>query len=109
MEIVIAAAVLAAGLVVAALLLVKRAPGLVAAGAVPTVTPRATTEAKEAHGQAETDSALARRQDLVVGYHDDVGFWVLAGLAVDVDRIWGAPRQRPLRFPVRTSARAPHR
>ncbi|HET6548042.1 MAG TPA: ribonuclease Y [Solirubrobacter sp.] len=64
MEIVIAAAVLAAGLVVAALLLVKRAPGLVGVGAGPAVTQRAASDAKEARGQAETDSALARRQEI---------------------------------------------
>ena len=48
MEIVIAAAVLAVGLVVAALLLVKRAPGLAAAGTAPSATPRAAVRAKEA-------------------------------------------------------------
>jgi ribonuclease Y len=62
MEIVIAAAVLAAGLVVAALLLVKRAPGLVAAATVP---PARSTEApdEEAVSKAESE-ALARRQEI---------------------------------------------
>ena len=48
MEIVIAAAVLAVGLVVAALLLVKRAPGLAAAGSGPATAPRAAVTRKEA-------------------------------------------------------------
>ncbi len=64
MEIVIAAAVLAVGLVIAALLLVKRAPGLAAAGAAPATAPRAAVSAKEAAGKAETDNALARRQEI---------------------------------------------
>ena len=51
MEIVIAAAVLAVGLVIAALLLVKRAPGLAAAGAAPATAPRAAVSAKEAAAQ----------------------------------------------------------
>src|SRR4051812_49476820 len=62
MEIVIAAAVLAAGLVVAALLLVKRAPGFAHAGtAAP--APRVVT-AKEEAGKAEADDAYARRQEI---------------------------------------------
>ena len=64
MEIVIAAAVLAVGLVVAALLLVKRAPGLAAAGTAPSAAPRAAAGAKEAARKAETDDALARRQEI---------------------------------------------
>src|SRR5690242_1620951 len=63
MEIVIAAAVLAAGLVVAALLLVKRAPGLVAAGSAPATARPASAPAKQT-ASAETDDALARRQEI---------------------------------------------
>ena len=48
---------------VAALLLVKRAPGLAAAGAAP-AAPRARPHAKEAAAKAETDNALARRQEI---------------------------------------------
>jgi ribonuclease Y len=62
MEIVIAAAVLAAGLVVAALLLVRRAPGLAAVGPV-RPAPRAAAT-KESSGQAEADDAFARRQEI---------------------------------------------
>ena len=65
MEIVIAAAVLAAGLVVAALLLVKRAPGLAAAGTAPSTARPASAPAKESQAaKAETDDALARRQEI---------------------------------------------
>ena len=63
METVIAAAVLAAGLVIAALLLVKRAPGLVAAGSAPSTARPASAKAKEAT-KNETDDALARRQEI---------------------------------------------
>jgi ribonuclease Y len=63
METVIAAAVLAAGLVIAALLLVKRAPGLAAAGTAPSSARPAQTPAKEA-AKKETDDALARRQEI---------------------------------------------
>ena len=65
METVIAAAVLAAGLVIAALLLVKRAPGLVAAGTAPSSARPASAPAKEtAAAKTETDDALARRQEI---------------------------------------------
>ncbi|HWK25761.1 MAG TPA: ribonuclease Y [Solirubrobacter sp.] len=60
MEIVIAAAVLAAGLVVAALLLVKRAPGLAHAGPASATLPASP----EINDSAETDDALARRQEI---------------------------------------------
>jgi ribonuclease Y len=63
MENVIAAAVLAAGLVVAALLLVRRAPGLAAAGKAPATTRPASAPTKEA-ASAETNDALARRQEI---------------------------------------------
>ena len=59
MEIVIAAAVLAAGLVIAALLLVKRAPGLAHAGtASPRTRPASAPATKEA-AKTEADDALA--------------------------------------------------
>ena len=64
METVIAAAVLAAGLVIAALLLVKRAPGLAAAGSAPSSARPANAPAKEAAAKTETDDALARRQEI---------------------------------------------
>jgi len=66
MEIVIAAAVLAAGLVVAALLLVKRAPGYAAAGTVPPSTrPASAPDSEKAKAAtAEADDALARRQEI---------------------------------------------
>src|SRR3954463_3631093 len=65
MEIVIAAAVLAAGLVVAALLLVKRAPGLAAAGKLPATAPRdSAAVASQRASKAETDDAYARRQEI---------------------------------------------
>ncbi|MDA0165087.1 ribonuclease Y [Solirubrobacter ginsenosidimutans] len=65
METVIAAAVLAAGLVIAALLLVKRAPGLVAAGTAPSSARPASAPAKETSAaKAETDDAMARRQEI---------------------------------------------
>ena len=65
MEIVIAAAVLAAGLVVAALLLVKRAPGLAHAGAAPSTARPASAPAKESQAaKAETVDALARREEI---------------------------------------------
>lgn len=65
MEIVIAATVLAVGLVAAALLLVKRAPGLVAAGGAAPSGSRATVgPAETAAGAAEADEALARRQEI---------------------------------------------
>ena len=58
MEIVIAAAVLAAGLVVAALLLVKRAPGLAAAGAASATPARGRAGQARPAASAETDDAL---------------------------------------------------
>lgn len=65
METVIAATVLAVGLVVAALLLVKRAPGLVAAGGAAPAGPRSTAgPAEAAASAAETDDALNRRQEI---------------------------------------------
>jgi ribonuclease Y len=66
MEIVIAAAVLAAGLVVAALLLVKRAPGLAAAGSAPPTATRPAGAGSDAPHAAEPadDAALARRQEI---------------------------------------------
>lgn len=65
METVIAAIVLAVGLVVAALLLVKRAPGLVAAGGTASAGPRSTAgPAETAASAAETDDALNRRQEI---------------------------------------------
>ena len=65
MEIVIAAAVLAAGLVVAALLLVKRAPGLAHAGTAPSTARPASAPAKESQAaKAETVDALARREEI---------------------------------------------
>ena len=63
MEIVIAAAVLAAGLVVAALLLVKRAPGLVAAGSASPTTSRATTGPTQAPAAEPADDG-DRRQEI---------------------------------------------
>src|ERR1700761_3606132 len=62
MEIVIAAAVLAAGLVIAALLLVKRAPGLAVATRAPASPPAGTQEATMP--AAETGHALAQRQEI---------------------------------------------
>lgn len=65
MEIVIAAAVLAVGLVAAALLLVKRAPGFAAAGSAAPSGSRATAgPAETAAGAAEADEALNRRQEM---------------------------------------------
>jgi ribonuclease Y len=64
METVIAAVVLAAGLVIAALLLVKRAPGLAAARSAPSTARPANAPAKEAAAKTETDDALARRQEI---------------------------------------------
>src|SRR4051794_36266380 len=65
MEIVIAAAVLAAGLVVAALLLVRRSPGLAAAGRVPSAPARAAVSGPtDGPGKAERDDALSRRQEI---------------------------------------------
>src|SRR3954454_14558369 len=63
MEIVIAAVVLAAGLVIAAALLVKRAPGLATAG---TASPakRGTATPVKAADAAEADDAYARRQEI---------------------------------------------
>src|SRR3954451_4475322 len=63
MEIVIAAAVLAVGLVIAAALLVKRAPGLAAAGPARSATSRAARTAKLTESK-ETDDAYARRQEI---------------------------------------------
>jgi ribonuclease Y len=62
MEIVIAAAVLAAGLVIAALLLVKRAPGLAVATRAP-ASPSAGTP-QPTLPSAETGNALAQRQEI---------------------------------------------
>ncbi|RKQ87454.1 ribonuclease Y [Solirubrobacter pauli] len=65
METVIAATVLAVGLVVAALLLVRRAPGLAAAGSTASAGPRSTAgPAETAASAAETDDALNRRQEI---------------------------------------------
>ncbi|MDA0174859.1 ribonuclease Y [Solirubrobacter taibaiensis] len=66
MEIVIAAAVLAAGLVVAALLLVKRAPGLVAAGGASHTASRPTSGPKQAVAAPEKadHAALEHRQEI---------------------------------------------
>jgi ribonuclease Y len=64
MEIVIAAAVLAAGLVVAALLVVKRAPGLAHAGAAPPTVRHGAPAKESATAKTETDDALARRQEI---------------------------------------------
>ncbi|MDA0182162.1 ribonuclease Y [Solirubrobacter phytolaccae] len=65
METVIAATVLAVGLVVAALLLVKRAPGLAAAGSAGSSGSRAPVgPAEAAASAAETDDALNRRQEI---------------------------------------------
>ena len=64
MEIVIAAAVLAAGLVIAALLLVKRAPGLAAAGTAPSTRPareRAGQGGGRARPRPTTRSPAGRR------------------------------------------------
>src|SRR5262245_55052253 len=62
MEIVIAAAVLAAGLVIAALLLVKRAPGLATATRAPAAVPaRIGHEPKK---PSEDGDALAQRQEI---------------------------------------------
>src|SRR3954466_4583644 len=63
MEIVIAAVVLAAGLVIAAALLVKRAQGLARAG---TASPakRGTATPVKAADAAEADDAYARRQEI---------------------------------------------
>ncbi|MFL5974882.1 MAG: hypothetical protein ACJ76G_07055, partial [Solirubrobacterales bacterium] len=63
MEIVIAAAVLAVGLVIAAALLVKRAPGLAAAGPARSATSRAARTAKLTENK-ETNDAYARRQEI---------------------------------------------
>jgi ribonuclease Y len=62
MEIVIAAAVLAAGLVIAALLLVKRAPGLAVATRAPASPSAGTPE--PTLPSAETGHALAQRQEI---------------------------------------------
>src|SRR6218665_2130914 len=62
MEIVIAAAVLAAGLVAAALRRVKRPPGLAPAGPAP--APRPASPPASQAATAETDDALARRQEI---------------------------------------------
>src|SRR3954447_973790 len=65
METVIAAAVLAAGLVIAALLLVRRSPGLAAAGSARSASRPASAPPKESPAaKAETDDALARRQEI---------------------------------------------
>src|SRR3954447_391156 len=64
METVIAAAVLAAGLVIAALLLVKRAPGLAAAGTARSSARPASAPANKEAAKNETDDALARRQEI---------------------------------------------
>ncbi|WP_028058547.1 ribonuclease Y [Candidatus Solirubrobacter pratensis] len=63
MEIVIAAAVLAAGLVIAALLLVKRAPGLATASRAP-ASSAAAPAPQEAHAQGDGGDALAQRQEM---------------------------------------------
>jgi ribonuclease Y len=63
MEIVIAAAVLAAGLVIAALLLVKRVPGLATASRTPAVAPP-TPAGQDSHAQADGGDALAERQEI---------------------------------------------
>jgi ribonucrease Y len=65
MEIVIAAAVLAAGLVVAALLLVRRSPGLAPAASAPGRTRRVSTDSKEPPAVAgRGDDAGARHQEM---------------------------------------------
>src|SRR4051794_35091803 len=66
MEIVIAAAVLAVGLVIAARLSAKRASGLASAGAATATPAAAAASAKEvsAAAKADTDDALARRQEM---------------------------------------------
>jgi ribonuclease Y len=64
MTIVIAAAVLAAGLVVAALLLVKRAPGLVGAGGASHGSSRAPAAPAKPAPQPADDAALVRRQEI---------------------------------------------
>jgi ribonuclease Y len=63
MEIVIAAAVLAAGLVIAALLLVKRAPGLATASRAP-ASSAAAPAPQEAHAQGDGGDALAQRHEM---------------------------------------------
>ena len=63
MEIVIAAAVLAAGLVVAALLLVKRAPGLAQAGRR-LDRPPASAPARESPPAKADHDALNHRQEI---------------------------------------------
>ena len=60
----IAAAVLAAGLVIAALLLVKRAPGLAHAGTAPSSARPASAPATKEAAKAEADDALDRRQEI---------------------------------------------
>src|SRR4051812_44449233 len=62
MEIVIAAAVLAAGLVIAALLLVKRAPGLATASRAP--APAAAGGGTEPQPPSDGGDALAQRQEM---------------------------------------------
>src|SRR4051794_23094267 len=66
MEIVIAAAVLAAGLVIAALLLVRRAPGLAPAAAAParTGSVRADTTKERPAAAGRGDDAGARHQEM---------------------------------------------
>src|SRR3954466_10470550 len=63
MTTVIAAVVLAVGLVAAALLLVRRSPGLAAGGTASTPAPHTAAGAKETQAQAE-DDAGARRQEI---------------------------------------------
>jgi ribonuclease Y len=63
MEIVIAAAVLAAGFVIAALLLVKRAPGLATASRTPVGAPPVPA-GQDSHAQADGGDALAERQEI---------------------------------------------
>ncbi len=62
MEIVIAAAVLAAGLVVASLLLVKRAPGLAVATRAPSAPPARTPDPQSAAD--EGDKSFAQQQEI---------------------------------------------
>jgi ribonuclease Y len=62
MEIVIAAAVLAVGLVIAALLLVKRAPGLAPTNRAPAAAP--PPPGKAVQTKAEDGDALAERQEM---------------------------------------------
>jgi hypothetical protein len=37
-------------------------------------------------------------EDDVVGWHETLGYWLLTGMALDVDELWSSPQQRPWRL-----------